>query len=149
MSDALRRLESGLADRYRIDRELGRGGMATVYLADDIKHRRSVAVKVLLPELASVVGSERFLREIEIAARLRHPHVLPLLDSGRVDGLLYYVMPLVEGQSLRDKLNREKQLPVDEALGITNEVIAALSYYKTSPRSASPPPDSRRALRST
>jgi hypothetical protein len=128
MSDALRRLESGLADRYRIDRELGRGGMATVYLADDVKHRRSVAVKVLLPELASVVGSERFLREIDIAARLRHPHVLPLLDSGSVDGLLYYVMPLVEGESLRDKLNREKQLPVDEALAITNEVIDALSY---------------------
>ncbi len=128
MSDALRRLESGLADRYRIDGELGRGGMATVYLAHDVKHQRSVALKVLLPELASVVGSERFLREIEIAARLRHPHILPLLDSGSVDGLLYYVMPLVEGESLRGRLNREKQLPLDEALGITNEVIDALSY---------------------
>lgn len=125
MSD---RLGTALADRYRIDRELGAGGMATVYLAEDIKHHRKVAVKVLHPELAAALGSERFLREIETTAGLRHPHILPLYDSGEADGFLYYVMPFVEGESLRDRLLREKQLPIDDALQIAREVSDALSY---------------------
>ena len=126
--DVLDRLKIALADRYTVERELGRGGMATVYLAQDLKHRRQVAIKVLLPELASAVGPERFLREIEIAARLHHPHVLPLYDSGDADGFLYYVMPFAEGESLRDRLDREKQLPLDDALQITREVADALGY---------------------
>src|SRR3989449_6217083 len=109
MSDVLERLQAALAESYRIDRELGRGGMATVFLAQDLRHHRPVAIKVLDPELAAVLGPERFLREIEIAARLQHPHILPLLDSGATDGLLYYVMPYVEGESLRERLNRERQ----------------------------------------
>ena len=128
MLNELERLTASLADHYRIQRELGRGGMATVYLAEDVKHRREVALKVLDPELAKSVGSERFLREIGIAARLDHPHILPLLDSGEADGFLYYVMPYVEGESLRDRLVREKQLPVEDALQITREVADALSY---------------------
>jgi len=122
------RLSAVLADRYRIERELGQGGMATVYLAEDLKHHRKVAIKVLKPELAAALGGERFLREIETTANLRHPHILPLYDSGEADGLLFYVMPLVEGESLRDRLNREKQLPIDDALRITREVADALSY---------------------
>ncbi len=122
------RLRKALADRYAIERELGRGGMATVYLAEDMKHHRPVAVKVLDPALASVLGPERFLREIEIAARLDHPHILPLYDSGEADGFLYYVMPYIESGSLRDRLKREKQLPVDEALQLAREVADALSY---------------------
>ncbi len=122
------RLVAALAERYRIDRELGQGGMATVYLAHDVKHRRPVAVKVLRPELSAALGAERFLREIETTANLRHPHILPLYDSGESDGFLFYVMPLVEGESLRDKLSRLKQLPVDEALQIAREVADALSY---------------------
>ncbi|UCD24849.1 MAG: serine/threonine-protein kinase, partial [Gemmatimonadota bacterium] len=128
MTDQQDRLKAALADRYSIERELGAGGMATVYLAEDLKHRRRVAVKVLKPELAEALGTERFLREIETAARLHHPHVLPLYDSGEADGLLYYVMPYVEGESLRERLDREKQLPLDEALHITREVADALSY---------------------
>ena len=128
----LERLSAALADQYAIVRELGRGGMATVYLAEDLKHGRHVAVKVLRPELAGALGPERFLREIEIAARLDHPHILPLYDSGRVGGaggeFLYYVMPFVEGESLRDRLRREKQLPTEEALQIAREVADALSY---------------------
>src|SRR5689334_25189836 len=119
---------AALADRYRIERELGAGGMATVYLAEDLKHRRRVAIKVLRPELGAAVGAERFLREIETTANLRHPHILPLYDSGSAGGLLYYVMPLVEGESLRDRLAREKQLPIDDALRIAREVADALSY---------------------
>src|SRR5437763_4183257 len=111
MADLLERVRASLAGRYTIERELGRGGMATVYLAEDLKHHRKVAVKVLKPQLAAVLGPERFLREIEIAAALTHPHILPLYDSGEADGLLYYVMPYVEGESLRDRLRREKQLP--------------------------------------
>src|SRR6188508_708414 len=110
------RLAEALADRYRIERELGQGGMATVYLAEDLKHHRKVAIKVLKPELAVALGAERFLREIETTASLRHPHILPLYDSGRAGELLYYVMPFVEGESLRQRLHREKQLPIDEAL---------------------------------
>ena len=129
MPDAeLSRLTAALADRYRIGRELGKGGMATVYLAEDVKHHRKVAVKVLLPELARAVGPERFLREIETTAQLQHPHILPLYDSGEADGFLYYVMPYVEGESLRDRLDREQQLPLDDALLIAREVADALSF---------------------
>src|SRR5690349_18816810 len=103
-------LATALSDRYRIERELGAGGMATVYLAHDLKHDRKVALKVLKPELAAVIGAERFLREIKTIASLQHPHILGLIDSGEVDGTAYFVMPFVEGESLRDLLNREKQL---------------------------------------
>ncbi len=128
MSDLLDRLKTALADRYAIERELGAGGMATVYLAEDLKHHRPVGVKVLRPELAAVLGAERFLREIEVTANLHHPHILPLYDSGEADGFLYYVMPFVEGESLRDRLTREKQLPLDDALQFAREVADALSY---------------------
>jgi eukaryotic-like serine/threonine-protein kinase len=124
----LERLTAALAGRYRVERELGRGGMATVYLAHDVRHDRSVALKVLKPELAAALGPERFGREVRLTARLEHPHILPLLDSGDADGLLYYVMPYVEGESLRDRLNREKQLPIPEAVRIAREVADALSY---------------------
>ena len=126
MTDQFDGLKLALSDRYRIERELGSGGMAKVYLAEDLKHHRKVAVKVLRPELAAAVGPERFLREIEIAASLTHPHILPLYDSGEAEGFLYYVMPYVEGESLRDRLNREKQLPVDDALQLAREVADAL-----------------------
>ena len=122
------RLQQALAERYTIQRELGRGGMATVYLAEDLKHRRLVAIKVLQPELASVLGPERFLREIEVASQLTHPHILPLYDSGATEGFLYYVMPYIEGESLRDRLQLEKQLPLEQAIAITRNVAAALSY---------------------
>ncbi len=128
MAEILAGLKAALADRYAIDRELGHGGTATVYLAQDLKHGRSVAVKVLRPELAAALGAERFLREIEIAARLSHPHILSLHDSGEAAGFLYYVMPFVEGESLRDRLNREPQLPIDEAVRIAREVATALSH---------------------
>src|SRR6186713_1195130 len=122
------RLSTALADRYRIERELGAGGMATVYLAHDVKHDRRVALKVLRPELAAVIGAERFLAEIRTTANLQHPHILPLLDSGQVDGTVFYVMPYVDGESLRDRITREKQLPIDEALRIAGEVGEALQY---------------------
>ncbi len=122
------RLNSALEGRYRVARELGEGGMATVYLADDLKHDRKVALKVLKPELAAVVGAERFLAEIRTTANLEDPHILPLYDSGEADGFLFYVMPYVEGDSLRDRLEREHQLPVDEAVGIAKKVAGALSY---------------------
>ncbi len=128
MTDQLSRIKNALAERYAVERELGSGGMATVYLAQDRKHRRQVAIKVLRRDLAAALGPERFLREIEIAARLDHPHILPLYDSGDADGFLYYVMPFVEGESLRDRLRREKQLPMDDALRIAREVADALSY---------------------
>jgi serine/threonine-protein kinase len=121
-------LSTALADRYTLERPLGRGGMATVYLARDLRHRRPVALKVLHPELAFALGAERFLREIEMAANLSHPHILPLFDSGEVGGLLYYVMPYVDGESLRDRLRRETQLPVDSTLQIAREVADALAY---------------------
>ena len=126
MPDLLERLKSALADRYAVESEIGRGGMATVFLAEDLKHHRKVAIKVLHPEIASSLGAERFLQEIEIVAGLDHPHILPLHDSGEADGLLYYVMPYVEGESLRDLLQRETQLPVDEAVRIASEVAGAL-----------------------
>src|SRR5213593_35675 len=152
MADQLASLQAALADRYTIERELGRGGMATVYLAQDRKHHRQVAIKVLKPELAAALGPERFLRgvdlaekplraercgqlgperflrEIDTAARLNHPHILPLHDSGEAEGFLFYVMPYVEGESLRDRLSREKQLPLGDALQIAREVADALSY---------------------
>ncbi len=122
------RLASALADRYRIERELGAGGMATVYLAQDLKHHRNVAIKVLRPELAAVIGAERFLAEIRTTANLQHPHILALIDSGDTDGMLWYVMPYVEGESLRDRISREKQLPVADAVRIATEVAGALDY---------------------
>jgi len=128
MTELLPRIQAALAKRYAIQRELGHGGMAVVFYAEDRKHHRPVAVKVLRPELGAVIGSERFLREIEIAAQLTHPHILPLYDSGAAVGLLYYVMPYVEGESLRDRLEREKQLPLDDALQIAREVADALSF---------------------
>ena len=123
-----RALAAALADRYRLERELGAGGMATVYLAQDLKHDRKVAIKVLRPELAAVIGAERFLSEIKTTANLQHPHILPLHDSGAADSFLYYVMPFIDGESLRDRLNREKQLPVGEAIRIAIEVAGALDY---------------------
>ncbi|HVH66923.1 MAG TPA: protein kinase [Gemmatimonadales bacterium] len=128
MADLLARLRAALTGHYTIERELGRGGMATVYLGRDLKHHRAVAIKVLRPELAEALGPERFVREIEIAAGLTHPHILPLHDSGDADGFLYYVMPYVEGESLRDRLNREKQLSIDDATRIAREVATALAY---------------------
>jgi Tol biopolymer transport system component/tRNA A-37 threonylcarbamoyl transferase component Bud32 len=122
------RLNAALQGRYTIQSELGSGGMATVYLAEDLKHHRKVALKVMRPELTAILGGERFLREIRIAAKLNHPHILALHDSGEADGFLFYVMPHVEGESLRAKLNREKQLSVDEAISITKQVGAALDY---------------------
>jgi eukaryotic-like serine/threonine-protein kinase len=124
----IERLTRALAGRYRLDRELGAGGMATVYLAHDLRHGREVAIKVLRPELSATVGPERFLREIATIAHLRHPHILPLYDSGEADGSLFFVMPFVEGQSLRERLRRERQLPLDKALQITREVADALNY---------------------
>jgi len=124
----LERLTAALGGRYTIERELGHGGMATVYLARDLKHDRPVALKVLRPELAASLGAERFLREIQVTAHLTHPNILPLLDSGRVDEFLYYTAPYVEGESLRSRLDREKQLSVDEALRLAMEVAAALDY---------------------
>ncbi|MGH7497260.1 MAG: protein kinase domain-containing protein [Gemmatimonadales bacterium] len=127
-SDQLERLGTALAGRYTVERELGRGGMATVYLADDLKHRRKVAIKVLRPELGSLLGPERFTREIRVAAGLTHPHILPLHDSGEADGLLFYVMPYVRGESLRQKLSRETQLSIDEAVAIVRQVASALDH---------------------
>jgi Tol biopolymer transport system component len=128
MSESPARLTAALADRYRIERELGAGGMATVYLAQDLRHDRKVAVKVLRPELAAVIGAERFLVEIRTTANLQHPHILPLFDSGAADSFLFYVMPFIEGESLRDRLNREKQLPIAEAVRIATEIASALDY---------------------
>jgi Tol biopolymer transport system component/tRNA A-37 threonylcarbamoyl transferase component Bud32 len=122
------RLNSALAGRYRIERELGQGGMATVYLAHDLRHEREVAIKVLHPDLGAALGGERFLSEIRTTARLQHPHILPLLDSGEADGLLYYVMPLVTGETLRARLERERQLPIADAVRIAREVASALDY---------------------
>lgn len=128
MSDLYDRLKTALAHRYEIERELGSGGMATVYQARDLKHKRQVAVKVLRPEVAAAFGADRFIREIEILAQLQHPHILGLFDSGEADGFLYYVMPLVEGESLRDRLDREQQIPLQDALQITSQVLEGLSH---------------------
>ena len=128
MSNPVERLSTALSDRYAIERELGAGGMAAVYLAHDGRHDRKVALKVLRPELASILGAGRFLSEIKTTANLQHPHILPLHDSGEAEGIVYYVMPYVEGESLRDRLAREKQLPVEEAVRIAREVASALDY---------------------
>ena len=122
------RLKVALASRYAIERQIGQGGMATVYLARDLRHDRKVALKVLRPELAAVIGAERFLHEIRVTASLQHPHILPLHDSGEVDTVLFYVMPYVDGESLRDRLRRERQLPIDDAVRIASEVAGALAY---------------------
>ena len=124
----VQRLRDALSQSYSIDRELGRGGMATVYLAQDSKHDRVVALKVLHPDLAASLGPDRFLREIKLAARLNHPHILPLFDSGSADGMLYYVMPYVEGESLRERLDRDKKLPIDEAIRLAQGIASALDY---------------------
>lgn len=126
--DQLDRLRAALAHRYQIKRELGRGGMATVYLAEEPRHSRHLALKVLLPQLAATIGADRFLREIKTTAGLTHPHILPLFDSGEADGFLYYVMPYVEGESLRDRLKRETQLPIEDALRITSDIADALGF---------------------
>jgi Tol biopolymer transport system component/tRNA A-37 threonylcarbamoyl transferase component Bud32 len=126
--ELLNRLRTAFADRYRLESEIGAGGMATVYLAQDLRHDRRVAVKVLRPELAAVIGAERFLAEIKLTANLQHPHILPLFDSGEADSFLYYVMPFVAGETLRDRLRREKQLPVGDAVRIASEVASALDY---------------------
>jgi serine/threonine protein kinase len=128
MTNPSARLAAALADRYRIERELGAGGMATVYLAHDVRHGRNVALKVLRPEPAAVIGAERFLSEIKTTANLQHPHILPLFDSGAADSFLFYVMPFIEGESLRDRLTREKQLPIGDAVRIATEVAGALDY---------------------
>jgi serine/threonine-protein kinase len=126
--ESIIRLNAALEGRYRIENKLGEGGMAMVYLANDLRHERKVALKVLKPELAAVVGAERFLAEIKTTANLQHPHILPLFDSGEADGFLFYVMPHVEGDSLRTRLDREKQLPVSEAVDIASKVAHALDY---------------------
>ncbi|MGB5674521.1 MAG: serine/threonine-protein kinase, partial [Gemmatimonadota bacterium] len=128
MPDVLQRLQEALVDRYAVEREIDRGGMAMVFLAEDVRHHRKVAIKVLHPELTTAVGGERFLFEIEIVAGLQHPHILPLHDSGEVEGLLYYVMPFVEGESLRERLEREGPIPVPEAVRIAAEVADGLDY---------------------
>jgi Tol biopolymer transport system component/tRNA A-37 threonylcarbamoyl transferase component Bud32 len=128
MAHGFDKLNTALSDRYAIEREIGQGGMATVYLAKDLRHERQVAIKVLEPELAAVIGAERFLAEIKTTANLQHPHILPLHDSGEADGLLYYVMPFVEGESLRERLDRERQLPVEEAVGLAADIAEALDY---------------------
>jgi len=128
MPEVTAQLKTALADRYVIERELGAGGMATVYLAHDAKHNRKVALKVLRPELAAMIGAERFLKEIEVTANLQHPHIMPLHDSGEAGTFLYYVMPFVEGETLRDKMNREKQLGIEDAIEITRSVAGALDY---------------------
>ncbi|HEX9690593.1 MAG TPA: serine/threonine-protein kinase, partial [Gemmatimonadales bacterium] len=128
MTAVTERLSSALADRYQIERRLGEGGMATVYLAEDLKHKRKVALKVLKPDLAAVLGAERFVQEITTTAQLQHPHILPLFDSGTADGFLFYVMPYIEGETLRNKLDRETQLSIDESVRIATEVADALDY---------------------
>src|SRR5437868_13144907 len=128
MTQPVDRLSASLAGRYRIERELGQGGMATVYLAHDVRHDRRVALKVLRPELSAILGGDRFLAEIKTTANLQHPHILSLFDSGEAGGLVYYVMPYVEGESLRERITRDRQLPVDEAVRIAREVADALEY---------------------
>ena len=128
MTPPQQRLEAGLAGRYTIERELGQGGMAVVFLAHDLRHDRKVALKMLRPEISAEIGADRFLREIKLAAGLTHPHILPVYDSGEADGLLFYVMPNMEGRSVRERLDRERQLPLEDALKITREVASALDY---------------------
>ena len=126
MSEPILRLNDAFASRYRIERVIGEGGMATVYLADDLRHQRKVALKVLKPELAAVVGAERFLAEITTTANLQHPNIVPLFDSGEADGFVFYVMPFIEGESLQEKLDQERQLPVEKAVRIATDLADAL-----------------------
>jgi serine/threonine-protein kinase len=126
--DERERLAEALTDRYRIEREIGAGGMATVYLAHDLRHDRKVAIKVLRPELAAIIGADRFLAEIRVTANLQHPHILALHDSGESDGFLFYVMPFIEGESLRDRLDRETLLPIEDAFQIVQEVADGLGH---------------------
>ena len=128
MIEALRQFKDAVAERFQVESEIGRGGMAIVYRAQDLKYMRAVAVKVLRPELTACLGAERFLREIQIAAKLSHPNIVPVFDSGQAGGLLYYVMPLVEGESLRARLRREPAVEFEEALRITRDVGVALRY---------------------
>jgi len=129
MSDlSIDSLDAALSDRYTIESQIGAGGMATVFLAQDLKHNRKVALKVLKPELAAVVGAERFLAEIEVTANLQHPNILPLFDSGEADSFLYYVMPYVEGETLRERIDRDHQLPVEEAVRMATEIAEALDH---------------------
>src|SRR3954470_1439466 len=128
MTTTLDHLSAALADRYRIEHELGQGGMATVYRARDVRHDRDVAIKVLNTELAESLGRQRFVREIRMAAKLNHPHILPLYDSGECDGFLYFVMPVMQGQTLRDRLQHERSLSVEDAVRIATEVRDALDY---------------------
>ena len=124
MATRLEQIQAAVSDRYRVDRQIGAGGMATVFLAHDRKYDRRLALKVLNDDLAATVGAKRFLREVSLAARLSHPHVLPVYESGEHEGLLFYFMPFVEGESLRDRLTREGQLPIEEALRIAADVAA-------------------------
>src|ERR1044071_6161119 len=128
MPDPPDRLTSALADRYTLERELGAGGMATFFRAHDVRHNRKVAIKVLRAELLGAIGADRFLKEIETTANLQHPNILPLFDSGRVDGTVFYVMPYVAGESLRHRLIRETELPVNDAIGIAAEIAEGLDY---------------------
>src|SRR5262245_47588508 len=128
MSSPSSRISGALSGRYHLEQEIGAAGLATHYLPQDLRHDRRLALKVLRADLAAVIGAERFLAEIRLTANLQHPHILPLFDSGEADSFLYYVMPFVEGESLRDRMNREKQLPVADAVRITTEVASALDY---------------------
>ena len=128
MAQVLNQIQSALEGRYTIEREIGHGGMATVFLARDLKHPRAVAIKVIRPELAITLGADRFLREIAITAQLHHPNILTLIDSGEADGLLYYVMPFVEGESLRSRLKREAPLPTSDVLRLLRDVVDALAH---------------------
>src|SRR2546421_2937465 len=128
LNTLLARLQAAVADHYSVACEIGRGGMATVYLGDDLKHARQVAIKLLHPQLATGLGAERFLREIKTAAGLTHPHIVPLFDSGARDGLLFYVMPYIDGETLRDRLTRQGSLPIEDAVRIACEVLEALGY---------------------
>ena len=128
MEELLNKLRDSLSDKYDVERKLGEGGMATVFLARDVRHERRVAIKLLHEDLGAALGVERFKREIEIATSLTHPHILPLYDSGEAADSLFYVMPFIEGESLRDRLDREKMLPIDQALKLTQEVAGALDY---------------------
>src|SRR5256885_738150 len=128
LTTLLARLQAAVADHYSVACEIGRGGMATVYLGDDLKHERPVAIKLLHPQLATGLGVERFLREIKTAAALTHPHIVPLFDSDEADGLLFYVMPYIDGETLRGRLTREGSLPIEDAIRITSEVAEALGY---------------------
>ena len=131
MSDPSRQLvllSAALSDRYRVEKPLGEGGMATVYLAQDLRHDRHVALKVLKPELAEALGAQRFLKEIQVTASLQHPHILPLYDSGNANGVLFYVMPLVRGETLRERLTRDKELTIDDTVHLVRQVAGALDF---------------------